>query len=344
MGIIKSNAVDRFLAARDPKIRAFLVHGSDTGAVHDCASRIVASVTSSADDPFGVTQLGEDILKDDPGRLADEAQAISMFGGQRVVWLRDSGAASQRALARYVEDPLGDAIVVAEAGNLTKAAATRKLFEASKVASAIPCYADSAEDLHNLVSAMLATHKLKIDIDARNALVALLGDDRGLSRSEIEKLALYCHDSEMVTIEDVLAICGDTSAQSADIMIDAAFEGDASAACNKFLSLTEGNPNPSPILSGLARHVTMLEALRLDVDSGKPASVAVKSARPPIFFKRQASISKQLRLWPLADLQRARKSIYQATLQTRQFPALQSELAERCIMSLARTARLAASR
>lgn len=318
--------------------------GNEAGAVHDHAAKIARALAGPDPDPMNTVHLTEDRLKDDPARLADETQAISMFGGQRVVWLRDPGAAASRALSSYMEGPTGDALIVVEAGNLAKSSALRKMFESSVHGVAIPCYADSSEDLNDLISSVLSSHALRIDNDARIALVDLLGSNRAMSRSEIEKLALYCCKRGVIELADVVAACGDSSALSLDAMIDSAFEGDAAKACRNFSGLFEATANASGLLTGMARHVELLEALRLEVDGGKSSELAIKAARPPVFFKRQGSMSRQLRLWSRANLARARKSVFEATLQCRRRPDLEPELAERCLISIARSAQAAKAR
>ncbi len=341
MAVIKPSGLEQYLGAGAAGIRAFLAFGSDPGGAHDAARLIVRQFTGSSDDPMSVVHLTEPALKDDPGRLADEAGAISMFGGPRAIWLRDPGNAALKALSSFLEDLPGDARIVVEAGNLAKSSALRKLFETAKAAATVPCYADTVHDLHELAASVLSRAGLRISTEARVLLVSLLGNDRALSRSELDKLALYCHGRDAVEVEDIIAICGDAAAQSTDSLTDAAFEGDAAAASRQFAMLIEGSASTSGLLTALARHITMLEALRLSIDGGKPADTAVKGARPPVFFKRQPSVTRQLRLWSLPSLQRARKTIFDTTLRCREMPALEIELTERCILSLARNSQAA---
>ena len=50
----------------------------------------------------------------DPARLADEAAAISMMGGRRVVRVRDAGNDLTELFEGFLKDPPGDALVVVE--------------------------------------------------------------------------------------------------------------------------------------------------------------------------------------------------------------------------------------
>ena len=91
MAIVKSEQFEAFL--REPKRRAamFLLYGTDSDLASERARRLVPTLVSDAADPFQVVRLTADTLAKDPGRLADEASAISMFGGARVIWIEAGG-------------------------------------------------------------------------------------------------------------------------------------------------------------------------------------------------------------------------------------------------------------
>ena len=65
---------------------------------------------------------------------------------------------------------------------------------------------------------------------------------------------------------------------------------------------------------------------------------ALRSARPPVFFQRQPSIRRQLRPWDAPALQNAAAAVHAAVTEIRQRPALETPLAERTILALARRA------
>ncbi|MFX8573797.1 hypothetical protein ABTM22_19895, partial [Acinetobacter baumannii] len=87
--------------------------------------------------------------------------------------------------------------------------ALRKKFEDHRRAVAIPCYADTAEDLRRLIDAECRNAGLAIDPDARDLLESLIGGDRLASRGEIQKLLLYAKGMTRISVDDVLAVVGD---------------------------------------------------------------------------------------------------------------------------------------
>ena len=120
--IVKSHEADRF-AANPPKgLTAALVYGPDAGLVQERAEKLLKSVVADLTDPFNVADLSETVLLADPARLADEAAAISMMGGRRVVRVRGAGNDLAELFESFLDDPPGDALVVVEAGDLAKSA------------------------------------------------------------------------------------------------------------------------------------------------------------------------------------------------------------------------------
>src|SRR5262245_42512192 len=85
---LDARGFERLAKAADPKLRAILVHGPDEGLVRERGEALARAVCPDLRDPFRVADLGAQTLADDPARLADEAAAIAMTGGRRVVRVR----------------------------------------------------------------------------------------------------------------------------------------------------------------------------------------------------------------------------------------------------------------
>ncbi len=194
---IKSHLADRFVASPPPSLVAALVYGPDQGMVRERSTRLAKSVVPDLNDPFRVAELDEAMLDSDPARLWDEAAALSMIGGRRVVRVRASGNGLAKDFERFLSEPKGDALIVVEAGELTKSASLRRVFEEADNAAAIACYPDSARDLEEVVRSALKGFDLAIEPDALDYAVSRLGSDRGVTRVELEKLALYAIGEKM---------------------------------------------------------------------------------------------------------------------------------------------------
>lgn len=339
MTALKGQQIEGFLARPDPKFPVVLIYGPDRGSVSERARKLITSIAGSTDDPFAIGRLDDAALGEDPARLEDEARAIPMMGGTRVVWVETAGAHLAKTVATYLEDPAPESWIVAEAGPLAPSAKLRQVFEKAKNAVALPCYADTARSLDQLIDDELAINKLTISADARHRLVAILGADRGLSRSELQKLCLYCHGQGGITIDDVDAACGDVSALVLDDLVDHTFGGDLDRVDDDYTRLMAAGTASQAIVSALFTHISKLKAVQSGLARGKSMDAAVAGLRPPLHFSRKSSFRKQLDLWSADDLNRAAAATAETEYRSRGSDGLGEVVLSRHLLTLANAAR-----
>ena len=208
--------------------KAVLFHGSNGGLVRERADACARAIVPDTHDAFRVTDINGDALKRDPARLADEAAAISMFGGRRVVRVRETADALASLFETFLASETGDTLVVVEAGELSKTSALRKLFEGAKAAGSIECFDDRAEDTGRMIEEGLKGQGWQIEAEALAYLVDALGSDRRLMRTELEKLLLYLGTGSgdgVLGRSDVAAVIGGSGDVEGDEIADAVADG-----------------------------------------------------------------------------------------------------------------------
>ncbi len=337
--------IESFLKAPPTDLHAVLVYGPDSGLVRERGKALIHAVVDDPADPFRIVELRAAELRDDPARLFDEAAAMSLTGGRRAVNLRDAADAHAGPLDDFLSDPVGDALIVVEAGNLGPRSKLRKLFEDSKAAgAAIPCYADEGRALSDVVSKTLADAGLRASRDAMAYLVANLGSDRMVSRSELEKLVLYMAGQSEVSLDDAMACVGDSAAMTLDDLVYSVAGGDLARLPRMQDRAIQEGIEPTAILRAAGRHFQRLHACAGLMAEGAPADSAVKSLRPPIFFRQADAFRDQLRLWRRTDLDRALDWLSEAEKNCKStgFPA--ETVCHQTLLRLAASARALAGR
>ncbi|HCW66327.1 MAG TPA: DNA polymerase III subunit delta, partial [Thalassospira lucentensis] len=309
---LKAAQVETFLRAPDAKAQLVLIYGEDEGLVRERAVKLAKTVVEDLKDPFRVIEMGSAQLKEDSSRLRDEAAAISFGGGRRVIRLRDIGDAQAPAISDFLKDPAGDALIVIEAGSLPSRSKLRQAVEKAGNGMALPCYADSGRDLEGLISAVMDDHKLRIDRDATRYLVANLGSDRMISRSELEKLALYAFKDGQVTLADAMDCVGDSSARHYDDVIQAVSQGNVVNLDTALTRLTEEGLNPVGALRMMLGYFQKLHLVKGQITQGANTEQAMKSLRPPLFFKAADQFRANLNNWAVPTLQRALQILLEA--------------------------------
>src|SRR5262249_14788055 len=160
-----------------------------------------------------------------PARLVEEAHTVPLFGGRRAVLVRAGARNIASAVETVIAAPSSECRVIIEAGKLCKSAPLPPPCGKTKVAAALPGFAEHERALTQLVDEEMRDAGLGIAPEARSALVDLLGGDRLASRNEIRKLALYAQGKKSVELADVMAVVADASEMALDGVIDAVFAG-----------------------------------------------------------------------------------------------------------------------
>ncbi len=308
---VKAAAAERFIGNLPGSLMAALVFGPDQGLVRERATAIAKTVLPDLNDPFRVAELDESVIESDPARLWDEAAALSMIGGRRVVRVRSANNGLAKTFERFLAAPPGDALIVVEAGDLAKSGALRKTFEAAANAAAIPCYPDDGRALEDLVRTHLKSRGVSIEEGALNYAVSRLGSDRGITRSELEKLALYAMGEKTVTEAHVAAIMGDESELRLDEALDAAGEGDFSRLDKRLSQLWAAGTQPVAVLRQAMGHFQRLMAVRAETDEGGNLTAAIKKLRPPVHYSRERSVQGQASRWSMPQLEAALAILYE---------------------------------
>ena len=339
MTAIKPSEADAYVSRSDPSRPVVLVYGPDAGLVHERAQALVKASVDDPNDAFSLIRIDSDELSANPYRLVEEANTVPMFGGRRAIWVRAGSRNIAPAVEAVIAASSPDCRVVIEAGDLRKNAPLRSLCEQAKNAAAIGCYPDGDRDIERLIDNEMKAAGLSIAPDARAALVPFLGGDRQASRGELQKLALYVHGRDRVTLDDISAVVADASAVALDNVVDAAFSGKPTEVETHFKKARGEGTHPGVIVSAALRHVASLHRMRIAVEEGGSPSGVVEGARPPIHFRRKSAIEAALRVWTTARLLEAMSSLSDALLETRRQPHLAEAVAQRSMMSLATAAR-----
>jgi DNA polymerase-3 subunit delta len=328
-----------FLRSPDPKVLAVLIYGPDHGLIRERAQTLAAAVTGDPTDPFRNVDLEPSVLRSEPSRLLDEAAALSFSGGRRAVRVRDATDGLTKTLEDFLEDTTAEALVIVEARELTTRSSLRRLFENSGNGVAMACYADTENTLGELVDETLRGDGLTLSPEASGFLASNLGADRGITRSELEKLAVYMGGPGTVTLDDAAAAVGDCSGMSVDSVIYATFGGNPRALDRMLQKALAESVQPVAILRATARHLQRLHLASSLVAAGRTPDQAMQALKPPVFMMFKTRFRKQLRLWSGDRLAAAFDIVTQAELDCKTTGLPAEAICGRALFRLAQAAK-----
>lgn len=333
MTALKAHEVERYLKRPDLDDGVFLVYGPDTGLVREVGSRLARHYGGSDPGSMNLVTLDGGEVDADPGRLAVEAKTTSLFGDRRVVRVRGAGKGAVMAATELLDDPAG-AVVILEAGNLAPRDPLRALVEGGRRGRALPCYPDTDEQLVRLINEWLAEAGIRAEPEVAETLRDILGNDREVTRRELEKLAHYAADTKVLSRADVLTLCADNAALAIDEILDSTGTGHAArldAALDRALA---GALNLQQLITMAIGHFTTLRRWRTEVDRGRSAREVLENARPRPHFSRRAALEQQLRLWSDTALAAALERLQTASGDSRKRYGMQETVVRRALLAI----------
>lgn len=317
-------------------IRFYLLHGPDEAGARALASKLARALGADVER----IDLEPSTLRGDPARLADEAAAISLFGGARFVRVEGMGEESLDAVQALLDASQAGNPVVAIAPGVKASGKLVKLAIAAPAALSFACYVPEGADAERLAEQMARELGMRLTAGVGARLVAASGGDRSVMARELEKLALYLdagpdrpRELDGTAMDAVAADLGEGELNTA---IEAVIDGKAADLAAELARLTAGGTSPIPLLRQLVRRLMTLAELRGEIDAGAGAATVVERAN--VFFKERAATQRALRRWPSVKLAEA---IDRARAGERAIMAASNAgnvLAEQSLMGIARLA------
>jgi DNA polymerase III, delta subunit len=329
-----------YLRKPDPSVLAILVFGPDRGLVRERADQLATLAVGPTPDPFRCVELTTSQVRAAPSLLLDEALAFGLVPGRRLLRVRDASDALVESVRLLLAAERLEAFVLLEAGDLAKRSTLRDLMERASNAAAVPCYEDDPESLRQLIVETLASAALRPSPEAIDLLVAHLGSDRGVTRSELEKLILYVGAGDegtlrSVTVDDVVAVVDDARSATLGAVAMAVGSGDPGAVTRATAQAAANGLEAIGLLRVVTSHLQRLYGVVSEVATGQSLKAAIGALRPPVFFRELESFTRQCRLWSPRALETALLIGLEAELQCKQTGAPQRLLAEHACLRIA---------
>jgi DNA polymerase-3 subunit delta len=287
-------SIGRSVDQPDEKVRFYLFHGPDDAQSRGLGQRLIESLGATK---FGLSGSG---LKSDPAALADEAGAMSLFGGKRAIWIEPAGDEIAPAVEALLEASAAESPAVAIAGTLRKTSALLRLAEASPGVVSYASYAPEGADAERMVSEVGRRFGLKVSPPVAARIANSCGNDQAIVSQELQKLALFIDASPQspreLGHEAVDAIGADLPEGEVLHLADLALAGRVGDLAVE-LGQLPGGAEGIPVVRALQRRLLQLAPARARIDRGESPDAVMTSLGRALFWKDKALFSKLLSLW-----------------------------------------------
>lgn len=307
---MKANATQIRAAIDKPNAdtRLYLFHGPDEAGAADLAARLGRTLGPEAER----IDLDMKALREQPGRLADEAASLSLFGGARFIRVLGIEEGATEAVTLLLQAERAGNPVVAIGPGLKASGKLVKSVIAAQNALAHACYVPEGVDATRLASNVAREHGLRLTGDVPQRLAQATGGDRAILAREIEKLALFLdaaperpRDADGAALDAIGADLGDSDLSDA---IGAIIDGRIPEIGSELARLGDGIG--VPLMRQLARRLQGMAEMRIDLDRGNDLEEVLE--KHWVFFREKAATGRALRRWNAVQLARAIDRVRQA--------------------------------
>jgi DNA polymerase-3 subunit delta len=278
----------------------FFFHGEEDFSREEAVGRVVSAYLDPSTRDFNFDQLrGAEVTADE---LASLTATPPMMAEHRVVVVRDAQGLSPKARevveAAAAAPPHGLVLVLS---GIIPAASKAKFYDELKKRAVATEFAplDPNDAPGWMMDYASEVHGVELAAEAARAVVAAIGADLGMLRSELAKLVAYAGDRKRVTLDDVRAVGGSVPRQDRWAWFDLVADRKFREALATLPTLLEAGENAVGLVIGMGGQL-----LKVGIVCAGGQGALERELKP---FQRWMAkrIVPQARRWTLPELDAA---------------------------------------
>ncbi len=297
---VAKSAIGRHLDQPDPATRLYLFWGPDAGQSRELALRLLRQVGAERFIVVG----GE--VRSDPATLADEAGAISLFGGKRVIWIEPAGEEIVPGVRALLDAPMIESPVIAIGSASARPRELVKIAETSPLAVSFASYPPEGRDAERMVCDVARRFGLSVEPTLASHIASACNNDQAVVAQEMGKFALYLDADpnrpkvlEPVTVEAIGANLSDGDPFG---LADLALSGNM-VQLSHALTEVPLDSNAVPIVRSLFARLLVLAPVQARVERGERLSDVLASMGKSLFWRDKKLLEKIGGRWSAADIE-----------------------------------------
>jgi DNA polymerase-3 subunit delta len=278
-----------------PHVRFYLLFGPDEGQSRALGERLLKALGASR------FVIASGSAKSDPAILADEASAMSLFGGPRAIWIEPAGDEIAPAVESLLSAPASESPVIAIGGALKKTSALLKLADGHPSALVHASYVPEGRNAERMVSDVGRTFGLRMAPAVAARIADACASDQAIVGKELEKLALYVGASPETPKElDHAALDAVGAAMPEGDFLrlaDVALAGDLRQLARELAQLSDGGSEAIPVIRSMQRRLLTMAPIRARVERGEAVGAVMASMAKSMFWRDKELLGPLLETW-----------------------------------------------
>ena len=213
-----------------------------------------------------------------PAEVIDMAETMPFLSDKRVILIENSGFFKNGCpeLADYLKSPSETTFFIFAEKEVDK---RKDIFKAvSKAGFEMCCDAQDEDTLKRWIAGKLSSEGKSISPRAAAFFLERVGTDMSNISTEIEKLICYCMDRNVITEEDINAVCANWLTSRIFAMTDAIASKDQKKAIDLYYDLLALKEPPAKILALITRQFNIMLQVKEMSDNRRDRSQIASGA------------------------------------------------------------------
>lgn len=305
-----------------------LIYGEDYSKNDLLCKEIVKNLSKTLKNNLQIRQIQYELLLEDHNLLISEFQTNDFFSNSefKVFLIKDVADKANKFFPKILDEiKCQNTYFIFLASKLTGKSVIKNFFDFSRLFASIACYCDNDEESALFVSFLLKKHQIKFESNIVDFIVKIVGNERGLLSSEIEKLILYLGDRKELFIQDIKECCISYNRQTIYDLCPMFANKDPDVFC-LLQDLLQKNEKIPTIIRYLQNYFMQISRIEHLINSGMSFDDAVSVINPPIFFQLVPIIKKQLNFWKEERLKQLISGLLMLEIYCKNFHKIDKEL------------------
>jgi DNA polymerase-3 subunit delta len=292
-----------------PDVNSFLFYGENSGRIEDCVDMTVKFIKQKYENINIINVSNEDLKTNSFQSLISNYNNLDLFGNKNIVIFSIIDQKTSKEITKYLANQSLTFYLICKSDQLKKASAFRSFFENSDHSVTVACYEETEQEKNSLIKSSLLDDEIKVSENELSQLSNILSNQRHEILNELQKVRISIKTSKKTLAESIDLICRKSNGDIDNLVYSLASKEKNNFLVN-FFNSKEIQNDLIRFVNYFSEHLFKLLEVKEKIRNGENRNLAVKSLRPPIFFKRLDKFNNQVEQWHEKEILQILKKLF----------------------------------
>ena len=273
----------------------------------------IKSLKIDENNPFLVSKIDGNELKENPTVLSDNLATITMFGEKKVILLNLLYTTITQTIEKLISDNStqkgNDFVLIIKAGSLSSKSNFIKFLQTSSNCILVPCYDEEQDKIKTKINELFNKYNLVFSNDFMSNFYNKFSANSLINESELEKLENFIFENKNISEALLLSFITNNEEINNNKIIDLCLSGKPREALLYFNNIYDNSVSNIGIIRQFGNQLKLIENLILLNKKGLSLRDAMTKIKPPIFFKNIPNVTHQCKIWSLKKVTDTQKKL-----------------------------------